>query len=202
MLLVYIIWGFLAFAALAFAVTLLRVGLDPILKFVKDNADFVKLALASVAAIYTAALYHASVEEKKVAATLEYSSKRDNGALRDALVGLKGYWIRGDGFQTLTDYRAKKIDNDTWAKRANEYVRSSKSEPHIMAVHELYRDIIACVDEDRCHRKTACQIFGSDVEDFRLTYRIFLTDWETAWQSNVKGVLRGFYSDCSKRGFK
>ena len=193
------IWACLSVAAFAFVASGVVLGFRPILVFIKDNSEFVKIGLAGAAAIYSAALYHVSVEEKKVAATLEYSSKQGSGALRAAFKTLNTYWIRDEGFKTLIDYRAKKIDNEAWAKQASQYVRSSGGEIHIMAIHGFYRDIIACVDEDRCHRRTACQIFGSNVENFRLTYRVVLEEWERAWQPHVKRDLRNFSWDCKNR---
>ena len=62
-------------------------------------------------------------------------------------------------------------------------------------------DPMTCVEQNRCDKKTACQLFSHDIENFRLNNRIFLKYWESAWKGNQTTDLKYFKSDCKKAGF-
>ena len=53
-----------------------------------------------------------------------------------------------------------------------------------------------CVDQGRCHEETACELFGNDIENFRLIYREFLDEWDALWQTGVSIDLDDFFDDC------
>lgn len=186
-------------------------GISFSLTFIKNNADSIKIIILIIAGAYTAALYHIDVRDKRVANTLEYSKKLDEKYLHNAFSTIAELWIRGDGYITLMEYRKiansnatnqeKSEANKKWAENALKFVKEKQYESHIMELHAFYRDIIVCVDQNRCEEETACQLFANDVQNFRLTYRYFLRDWEKAWKGNIKGILKSFHADCIKKKY-
>lgn len=81
-------------------------------------------------------------------------------------------------------------------KKAHHYVRAKKQENHVFAIYSFYRDIVVCVQQGRCDKKTVCQLFAAGIQNFRLTYSEFLDEWESLWKGDIVGALKGFHSRC------
>lgn len=196
-----VIWAFFGVSCLVILGVIIDHGFSNSLTFVRNNADLIKIVLVVIAAAYTAAVFHLEVRDRRIASTLEYSRKMEVGHINDAFQKMNEFWIKGKGLETLMAYRENKISNDEWANRASDFIRTHKQENDIMTQHKFYKDVIICVDQNRCHEETACQLFANDVENFRLTYRHFLDDWQKAWGGNVKLILRSFHYDCVQEGY-
>ena len=176
------------------------------LQFVKDNAETIKITLATVAALYTAWVYYIEMRDNRVANTLQYQEMTTAPHLQEAFASLDVFWIRGPGTHSLCSFRVKicrspsaeeytNID-DNFAKKTNGFIRTYGLESEVFAIHAFYKDVAVCVDQGRCHRETACELFASDIENFRLIYREFLDEWDALWQTGVSMDLQNFYDDC------
>ena len=211
MFFVYLIWGLFAFAILLTVILVVYRGITASLTFIKDNADAIKIFILIIAGAYTAAVFHLEVRNRRIASTLEYSKKLDEIHLYKAFSTMTELWIRGEGYSTIMEYRKienskatnqeKNEANKVWAKKAQDFVRNNQYESHIMTLHTFYRDIIVCVDQNRCDEETACQLFANNVQNFRLTYRYFLGEWEDAWKGDIIEILGSFHSNCVKKGY-
>ena len=200
-----LLWILLGFLLMGCAITVLRFGRTESLQFVKDNADAIKITLGVMAAIYTFAVYHNEMLDNRIANTLAFKEKADSEHLQNVFRTIDMLWIRGEGLPILT--RIRKVEktrnkaeiieaNKEWAKKAREFVREKNQEEEIFAIFNFYRDIVVCVGQGRCHKRTACQLFADDIENFRLTYRRFLKEWEQLWRRGLRNTLKYFRRDC------
>ena len=115
-------------------------------------------------------------------------------------------WIRSDATPVLERYRLRvantsdfKEENrlhNEFAKFAGTFVESHDLEDEIFAIHGFYKDIKICVEQGRCHERTACQLFAVDMQNFRAIYVEFLRKWDKLWQTGVVYALKGFSARC------
>ena len=199
------------FAHVRIALSILWTGF---LTFVKENSEGVKISLAIAAAVYTAYVYSVEMRDNRVANTLAFQDRAASGHLHDAFQRMDMFWIRGPGLASLESYRDRRtrIDdnllgqkwkvaatdaNKEHAKHTGRLVRHYGLEADIFVIYNFYRDIVVCVEQDRCDKVTACQLFARDVEAFRLVYRKFLDEWEYLWRDEtLKASLMYFFCDC------
>ncbi len=205
MTIIYIMWVMLAAMAVTCAMLVNSFGWEASLQFVKENADAIKLTLAVIAAVYTAWVFYVEIRDKRIANTLAFQEKADTGHLREAFETIDMFWIRGDGKKFLEDFRkvekTKDIDkinraNDSLADKAWKSARNEEHEEEIFAIFDFYRDIVVCVEQDRCDELTACQLFANQIENFRELNSEFIHEWEKLWGRDLTGTLIDFYSDC------
>ena len=184
------------------------------LTFVRENSDAIKIALAFVAAVYTAYVYSVEMRDDRVANVLSFQERAASRYLHNAFQRIDMFWIRGPGLAVLQDYQdlrdkierdlqgKKRIDafvdaNKNRAKYTRNLVRNYDLEADIFLIYEFYRDIVVCVEQGRCDRQTACQLFARDVENFRLLYRRFFDEWRELWgNANLRTSLKYFFCDC------
>lgn len=184
------------------------------LTFVRENSEAVKIALAIAAAMYTAYVYSVEMRDNRVANTLAFQNRATSGHLHDAFKRMDMFWIRGPGLASLAVYRDRRawIHNKLLGEERNDaatnankehamltgdLVRYYGLESDIFVIYKFYRDIVVCVEQGRCDRVTACQLFARDVEDFRLVYREFLDEWEYLWgDETLRASLMYFFCDC------
>ena len=201
----------LAIITVAFAATcgllVFRAGRS--LELVKDNADTIKIVLATVAALYTAWIYYIEMRDNRIANTLAFQEQAASSHLQEAFKTIDMFWIRGGGLQTLEDYRdamneagddnQKKTEaSRTRADAAGVFVRKYGLEDEVFRVYGLYKDIVVCVDQGRCHESTACDLFANDIENFRLVYRKFFEEWDALWRIGIIESLKYFHYECNK----
>lgn len=185
-----------------------------ILTFVKENSEAVKISLAIAAAVYTAYVYSVEMRDNRVANTLAFQDRATSGHLHNAFQRMDMFWIRGPGLASLEAYhdRRTSIDdnllgqewrdastaaNKEHAERTGRLVGKYALEADIFVIYKFYRDIVVCVEQGRCDRATACQLFAREVEDFRLAYRRFLDEWENLWRDEtLRASLMYFFCDC------
>ena len=203
---IFILWAVLALCAISVVFLVIRSGLAVSLQSVKDNAEPIKITLLVVVAVYTAAVFHVEMRDRRIANTLAFQQKAESGHVRKALMTIDMFWIRGKGrpvldrFRTIemyalrTDYLSKA--NLEWTTQARELVNELNYQHHIVTIFDFYRNIIVCVEQGRCHRGTACQLFATDIEDFRLNHRAFISEWGDLWGQKLTKSLMYFPSDC------
>ena len=88
------------------------------------------------------------------------------------------------------------LDHEKWALAALSYIRTNALEREVMDVQRHYRELVTCVERERCDHRTACELFANDLQNFRLTYRKFLQDWEDSYQISVIKPIKGFHDQC------
>ena len=193
--------------AFACAAIVLFFRASVVLTIVKDNAEAIKIILAAIAALYTAWIYYIEMRDNRAANALQFQEKVAAPHLQEAFASLDVFWIRGPGTRPLCKFRidvCKPLSeeqytdiDDHFAQKTRDLIRTHKLEKEILTIHDFYRDIVVCVDQGRCHKETACELFGSDIENFRLIYREFLDEWDALWQTGVSMDLGAFFDDCN-----
>lgn len=198
---IYVIWGLIVIAIVICVVVLVQYGHEVVLSFLNTNSDAIKIFFSLLAVVYAAALYHQDFLGKRIERTLEFSEKKDEVELKRALKSVNDYWIQGEGCEILREVRQNKRTNSEWADSGIRFVRNKGVERDVMEVHNYYTDLAICVSRGRCDHKSACEIFAYDIENFRLTYRRFLKDWEIAYEKPVRQSLRQFHWGCQQKEY-
>lgn len=203
---IFVLWTLLALCAAIVVLLVIRSGFTASLDFVNKYPDPIKLTLLIIAAVYTAGVFYIEMLDRRIANTLAFQQQAESGHLQNASNTIDMFWIRGDGrpilewFRTVEEYAISndhlKRANRLWAKKTKQLVTKLAHEDEVFAIFDFYRDIVVCVDQGRCHRRTACRLFATDMENFRLTYRAFISEWEYLWGSNLTNVLKYFPSRC------
>ena len=194
-------WTFLVIALVVSAFVACRYGRHQMLSFGRNNSELIKITFVLLAGIYTAAQFQLSVIDARIGHTIELLDKLENDRYNSAFRDLRNFWLTGEPFEVWKKYRKNKISEQEFAEISYKYVREKKQESNIATRHEFYASVVVCVEQDRCHEETACQLFGQDIENFRLTYRKFITEWAQAWGGNIDKTLRRFYYDCEGQNY-
>ena len=209
------------------SILMLLVRREESLRFSRENSEAIKVGLIAVAGLYTAWIYYAEMRDQRIAHALSYQENAATPYMQKAFERLDMLWIRGAGYGPLKQYREleaniiKKYEaggyaaddqanekrkkrelsnvNRTLAIKAAELVRSERLEDEIFRIYNHYYDIVTCANRGRCHKKTACELFATDIEKFRLDYREFMAEWDKLWHEKITKGLRNFYFECRGR---
>ena len=122
------------------------------IKHLQANSELAKIALAIVAAVYTAGVYHVEMVDNRIANTLAFQDKADSYHLRSAFTTLDMFWIRGGGLETLRDYQnrrraakspGERIElNKEFADETVVFVENHGFEDEITKIYHFYKDIV------------------------------------------------------------
>lgn len=227
--LLYLIWYVFVLVGIIIIFVGLDCGWSEFLNKINTRAKEIQIIIAVIAAVYTGYVYHQQVLDKRIDNSLAFSKKLEQTHIRESFMILSEYWIKGQGFSNIVKYRnvteyylkikeqyKKGLINETqhdqvyndWenankdiSDQASAYIKKNEYEKHVLTKHAFYHDIVVCVEQNRCDKKTACQLFANDIENFRLNYRTFIENWESAWEGDQSKVLEEFKSDCKKSDF-
>lgn len=197
---------------------------DASLKFDRENGEAIKIGLIVVAGLYTAGIYYVEMRDQRIANALSYQENATTPYMQRAFKRLDMLWIRGAGYASLKQYReledkikkkaeeggyaADDVANESIKKRelsnanrelaikAAELVRNERLEDEIFRICDHYYDIVTCANRGRCHWKTSCELFATDIEKLRLDYWEFIFEWDRLWHEKITKGLKNFFFEC------
>ena len=205
MIFIHLMWVLLAIVVLICVGTVIVFGWVASLKFVKDKNKEITIALGVIAMLGGAVAFHIDKRESRIEISLKFREKADSGQLQKALETINMFWIRGKGAQFLADYRKVEetgsideiiVANDALAEKTKKCVQAEKLEDEILVIYKHYRDFIICVDIDRCHKGTACQIVADEIQNFHELYSEIFLQWQKLQGGNFTEDLKYFHGDC------
>lgn len=193
---IYFIYSVFALLFINVLIYIYRNGIENLSKLISTNKELINISLAISAGAYAIALYNIEYQGKLVSNTLSYSDRVNKKPLKKSFDVLNLLWLQGEGAEIIDSYRNGKITNKQWAEEAKILIKKNKYEKHIVNVHSLYQDLILCVENNRCDKRTACRKFSGDINNFRLTYRRFLSEWQQLYKIDIKLILKKFSKKC------
>jgi hypothetical protein len=157
----------------------------------RSKPETLKIAGATLAALWTLFLYLDHRQDGRVERTLKYVERVHNQELTKARHKLEANRPSVAGVATLF----AKSDLELRANAVNR-VRKEKLEKEVLIALELYSEIALCARTGLCDQETACAYFSDTIGNFYQTYFPWIEVWGLASRADLLSEITRFSSAC------